>query len=103
MTGSYWNNNGMYQKKYDELYKKLVPLCGSAKTQEGELLRAITNIYYRKFNDGDKIGDYLSEYGGMFKLNDEYNEFLYDQGPRCNSDYDLMMNETIEFILSKLE
>lgn len=40
-------------KDYDALYKKLVPASGPAETVEGEMLRAISKIVYRYFNDGD--------------------------------------------------
>lgn len=40
-----------------DLYDKLVPKEGSCKTIEGELLRAVSRIKYRWFNDGDVLLD----------------------------------------------
>lgn len=53
MMDCYWNEKGRYQKMYNKLYKKLVPDRGCASTSDGELLRVISKIYYRYYNDGD--------------------------------------------------
>jgi len=37
----------------EKLFAKLVPPSGPAKTEEGELVRAIMRIWYRYTNDGD--------------------------------------------------
>lgn len=50
---SYWNNNGAYQKEYDELYGKMVPSSGAAKTLHGELIRAISRLFYDYCNNGN--------------------------------------------------
>lgn len=58
---TYWNNKGKYQKEYDQLIKMLVPMRGDAVTKQGQLLRAITNFYYEKYNNGigcNPIGEY---------------------------------------------
>jgi hypothetical protein len=49
---SYWNNTGTYQKEYEILYSELVPSMDNADTLEGELLRAISSIYYDAYNNG---------------------------------------------------
>lgn len=41
---------------YDELCDKYVPVCGKAKTVGGEIVRAVTRIHYRFYNDGDFAG-----------------------------------------------
>lgn len=46
----------MIDQKLDELFDKLVPTSGKADTVAGELIRAITRIVYRYYNDGDKVG-----------------------------------------------
>lgn len=56
-TGVYWFDKGKYQKNYDYFWKKLVPPSGSAKTEWGEVLRRLANIYYRAYNDGDSYDD----------------------------------------------
>jgi hypothetical protein len=39
--------------KLDAYFKKLVPDSGSADTIEGEMIRAMSRILYRYYNDGD--------------------------------------------------
>ena len=46
--------------KLNDLFEELVPDIGAAETKAGELVRAVSRIGYRFFNDGDKIG---VEYG----------------------------------------
>ena len=43
------------QKRYNDLFAEHVPASGAAKTYGGELLRAISRIGYRWYNDGDKV------------------------------------------------
>jgi hypothetical protein len=59
---SYSDNKGKYQKAYDFLYKKLVPISGEAKNALGEALRLVSKVYYRKNNDGDSYGECV-DYG----------------------------------------
>ena len=41
------------QKRWDELWDKLVPSSGPCETLEGETMRAMMKIAYRYYNDGD--------------------------------------------------
>lgn len=43
-------------EKLNALFEELVPDMGSAETKAGELVRAVSRIGYRFYNDGDKIG-----------------------------------------------
>ena len=52
--------NKKLETRNENLYDKLVPGMGDAKTVEGEMLRAINRIAYRYYNDGDK---YYEGYG----------------------------------------
>ena len=57
--------NGFYtqtlvEKKIDEMFERLVPVSGSCETVAGEIVRALSKIVYRFYNDGDCIG---VEYG----------------------------------------
>jgi len=61
MASTYWERNGKEQKRYEELWEKLVPVSGPAKTKAGELLRAVSRVYYRWFNDGDRISLVLTQ------------------------------------------
>jgi len=54
------SSNKVYDKKFDALFKKLVPMSGKAKTAEGELIRALAKVGYRWSNDGDR---FFSGYG----------------------------------------
>ncbi len=59
--------NGFYtqtlvEKKIEEMFERLVPVSGSCETVAGEIVRALTKIVYRFYNDGDCIGvDYGNE------------------------------------------
>lgn len=44
------------EKRIEELFKELVPTEGKADTVAGEIIRAISRIAYRNYNDGDHIG-----------------------------------------------
>lgn len=50
---TYWNEQGIYQEEYNKLYEQLVPSSGSAKTLNGELIRAISRLSYDYFNNGN--------------------------------------------------
>ena len=50
---SYWSNNGVYQKQYDELYEQLVPSSGESDTIHGEMIRAVSRLYYDFCNNGN--------------------------------------------------
>lgn len=54
---TYSNNKGKYQKAYDILWGELVPTSGRADTEIGELLRRLSRVYYRYYNDGDTYDD----------------------------------------------
>lgn len=56
---SYWNSSGRYQKNYDHFRKLWVPAQGASNHPWGELLRVLSNVYYRVFNDGDSYDDIL--------------------------------------------
>lgn len=48
------------QKFEDEMYERFVPWSGKANTLGGEILRAITRIVYKFYNDGDTVARYYS-------------------------------------------
>jgi hypothetical protein len=52
---TYWCHHGRYEKTYHKLYAALVPDQGNCQTVEGEILRAISKLYYRFYNDGDLV------------------------------------------------
>ena len=60
---SYWCGKGKYEKSYKYFFNKLVPSHGNADTPDGELLRIVSKIYYRYYNDGDSYYHCIDEYG----------------------------------------
>ena len=50
---SYWNENGAYQEEFDKLYKELVPSKGEADTIHGEMIRAVSRLFYDFCNNGN--------------------------------------------------
>ena len=52
---TYWNGNGKHQELYNAQWGELVPGSGKAGSLQGETLRAASRLYYRWFNDGDRI------------------------------------------------
>ena len=44
------------ESKINELFEQLVPASGKAPTVAGEIVRAISRIGYRNYNDGDHLG-----------------------------------------------
>ena len=43
------------EARLNELFEELVPLFGKAETKAGEIIRAVSRIGYRFFNDGDMV------------------------------------------------
>lgn len=67
------------QAEIHELFEELVPNEGKAASKAGEIIRAISRIGYRFYNDGDHIGvDYGKE--------------------TCNAPARYLMEETTEWI-----
>lgn len=44
------------QEKINQMFEELVPASGKADTVAGEIVRAVSRIGYRNYNDGDHIG-----------------------------------------------
>lgn len=44
------------EEKINALFEELVPASGKANTVAGEIIRAISRIGYRNYNDGDHLG-----------------------------------------------
>lgn len=49
----YWNNEGVNQELFDRLTTELMPSRGSAKTLNGELIRAVNRLSYEYCNNGN--------------------------------------------------
>ena len=44
------------ENRINALFEELVPVSGKADTVAGEIVRAVTRIAYRNWNDGDHVG-----------------------------------------------
>lgn len=44
------------EARLDAMFEELVPVQGKADSLAGEIVRAVTRIQYRHWNDGDRIG-----------------------------------------------
>jgi len=99
---TYWSNNGKYQKENDRLYKKYVPDAGKADSPQGNLLRVVSKIYYRYFNDGD---DNLSEFDWLLEESpiphDVPEKFHKYFGVFDSKALERMVDIAVEYCLSK--
>lgn len=99
------------ENKINELFKELVPCRGKADTVAGEIVRAISRIGYRNYNDGDHIGvgygretcnpaaRYLMKFGDN-KINDAIDAIW---GVECDATYDAGLAELEAAVLNYLE
>ena len=53
LGNSYWAETGVYQKEYSELYDKFIKPSGKCDTLNGELIRAISRLFYEYCNNGN--------------------------------------------------
>ena len=88
---AYWDGSGRLSNEYKELFAKLVPGSGPAKTIEGEVLRAVSKIYYRHYNDGDEFNqasfDQLQKFIGTVSSYDELAEKATEFALKANGNY----------------
>lgn len=68
---TYWHSNGMYQADYEVLAQKLLLGKSNAGTIEGEMLRAVTKLYYDYWNNG-MCNNTSGPAKFLLKMNDEY-------------------------------
>ncbi len=87
MENTYWHRNGKHQATYSKLWDELIPPTGSAKTKEGELLRAMSRLYYRWYNDGDKIEPMLEESVIDSSALNAWNYIYSYEDERCETDW----------------
>lgn len=79
----YWNKQGKYQKLYNQFYKELVPDKGRAKTDAGELLRVVSNVYYDIYNNGGVNLDVRgSKYRDLLLLEDSLDDLGFNWGDK---------------------
>jgi hypothetical protein len=49
----YWNGEGAYEAEYQRLYDELVPASGRSNSFQGEVMRAVSRMYYEYYNNGN--------------------------------------------------
>lgn len=113
LENRYWNSTGKHQAAYEELCK-LVPSSGPAGTVEGEMLRAVTRLYYDYYNNGfcnntSGAVNYLTRCDELFNL--DIAEELEIVEPECNTPYytnlplagplETIADVVIEYVISK--
>ena len=74
---AYWSEKGKFQNNFHYFWNKFVPKKGPANTVEGEFLRKLNYIYYRRYNDGDSYGDLIEiNYIDALSNNTKFNKEL---------------------------
>ena len=61
---SYWDNEGQFQKEYNELYNELVPASGKAENLFGEAIRAVSRLGHEYLNNGNCNAREITEIEG---------------------------------------
>lgn len=69
-------------KFYNDLEDKYMPACGKAKTLGGEIIRAMSRIIYKYYNDGDTVDRY---YSSQYNASYACDEFLCKHVPTYHS------------------
>ena len=71
--------NDQDDKRFEELCDRYIPARGKSSTVGGEILRAISRLVYRFFNDGDTVDRY---YGGYYNYLITANKYLMEMVPK---------------------
>lgn len=102
---SYWDENGAYQKEYEELYSLLVPSSGEANTVHGEMIRCVSRLFYDYCNNGNcnvldggsqTYYETCSQCGGSGYHDDEEE----DQCSYCYGDGDIEIEGVDEVVIT---
>jgi hypothetical protein len=107
---TYWEETAIYQNQYEQLFDKLVPRFGSAKTINGELIRVMSNLTHEFFNNGN--GNAVEEdkkdcrycNGTGYEVIDHYDEDEYsDEDCRnCGGECEILLGYTITPFYQKM-
>ena len=81
LTDTYWSGKGRHQEDYDTLFKQLVPAQGKCETTRGELIRAISKLYYDLYNNGLCNIDTTTLYYLWYVILDSKKEIAEEMGP----------------------
>jgi len=108
---TYWNGDGKFQEQYDYFYEKLVPSSGDCSTAQGELIRRISKVYYRRYNDGDLYDDayFPISYEALSKIGPIDKDFVcsvdralsldYNEGPFKDSTLEIQVNRIMTYVM----
>lgn len=99
------------EERISTLFDELVPASGKADTVAGEIIRAISRIGYRNYNDGDHLGvGYGKETcnpAGRFlavKCGAEIADLVYDAwGDYCDTTYDEKIARLEEAVVAYID
>lgn len=86
------------QKFQDEMFERFVPWTGKANTLGGEILRAITRIVYKFYNDGDTVDKY---YSSVLNYSAAADNFLAEKVPSYQSLEGIAEDKSFELKLSE--
>lgn len=98
-------------EKWNKMFDEFVPSEGKCDTVGGEILRAMSRIVYRWYNDGDTVDEY---YGSEHNLCKGANYYLMDNVPGFESleshnlagyskdEYDTAVCERLKFVFDYL-
>lgn len=86
----YWDRQGKFQAEYDQLSEQLIPGMGQCDTFAGELLRAISRIYYDAYNNGfcnntSGAMNFLFKYLPEYNTDEQLTQALWTIRPLCNT------------------
>ena len=97
---SWGNLSPTDDKRFDVWFEKYVPESGNCKTLGGEIIRAISRMVYRYYNDGDTINDY---YGSDYNCVKGADIFLKKYVPNYVSLADVTENEYESSLCQRLK
>ena len=96
--------------RLDDLFKRLVPFEGKADTVAGEIVRAVSQICYRYYNDGDRLGiGYGRETcnpAGRYlalKCGGDVRELIWDMWGSLIYEYSYQLHDLIPKVLEYLD
>ena len=95
LGNSYWNETGAYQNAYQQLYDKLVPSSGNAKTLNGELIRAISRLFYEYCNNGNCNA--VDETTGISSFYEKFISLIEETVPGISKDTQNLRNLIMDY------
>jgi len=108
-----WLKNAEVENRFEKLFDEYVEGSGASKTVGGEIVRAVSRIGYRYFNDGDMIGiDYGNETcncAGRYLMSVGFRDEValiwdgYVNSLSFIDEYEERLNTFVEKCLEKLE